>query len=175
MCVHVYVRVRTPVLSTYTCTYSSTIILSQKAPREHARMCMRDGPILASNQIGIILVCIRSSSTNTSTSTRVEYTCTMVLRVLEYNLITSKAPQRHARMCLRDRPILATSEIGLLSVVVGRPEMILVITAHNHPSIAIPPTSPTVLEYTCTGTRGLLNYLKRVPYINTSKDMHACA
>jgi hypothetical protein len=33
-------------------------------------------------------------------------------------------------MCMRDRPILATREIGLLSVVVGRPEMILVVTAH---------------------------------------------
>ncbi len=30
-------------------------------------------------------------------------------------------------MCRRDRPILATREIGLLSVV-------LVVTAHNHPS-----------------------------------------
>ena len=32
-------------------------------------MCMRDGPILASNQIGINLVCSRLSSTNTSPGT----------------------------------------------------------------------------------------------------------
>ena len=37
-------------------------------------------------------------------------------------------------MCMRDRPTLA-KQIGILSVVVGRPEqMILVVTAHNHPS-----------------------------------------
>ena len=35
---------------------------------------------------------------------------------------------------MRDRPTLA-KQIGILSVVVGRPEqMILVVTAHNHPS-----------------------------------------
>jgi hypothetical protein len=38
-------------------------------------------------------------------------------------------------MCMRDRPTLAVKQIGILSVMVGRPEQIsLVATAHSHPS-----------------------------------------
>jgi hypothetical protein len=38
-------------------------------------------------------------------------------------------------MCMRDRPTLAMKQIAILSVVVGRPEQILlVVTAHSHPS-----------------------------------------
>ena len=37
-------------------------------------------------------------------------------------------------MCMRDRPTLATKQIGILSVVVGIPRQIyVVITTHSHP------------------------------------------
>ncbi len=37
-------------------------------------------------------------------------------------------------MCMRDRPTLAIKQIGILSVVVGRPgQIIVIVTAQSHP------------------------------------------
>jgi hypothetical protein len=49
---------------------------------------------------------------------------------------------------MRDRPTLAIQQIGIISVVVGRPKRIfIVVTAHSHPSIMQhhphPPLHPT--------------------------------
>jgi hypothetical protein len=50
-------------------------------------------------------------------------------------------------MCTRDRPALAR-QIGLLSVVVGRLEqMILIVTRSQHPSTTHIPHRTRVLEY----------------------------